>query len=204
MPYETPPLPYPYDALEPHLDARTMEIHHDRHHVTYTTNCNKALEKYPEIAAKPIEQVLREIQQVPADVRQAVINHGGGHYHHSFYWSIMGPKGGGKPRGRLADEINKAFGSFEAFQEQFTKAALSRFGSGWAWLCLDRAGKLIICDTMNQDSPLSLGYTPLLTVDVWEHAYYLKYQNRRADFVAAWWNVVNWDAVADLYTAATR
>ncbi len=203
MAYQLAPLPYPYDALEPHLDARTMEIHHGKHHATYLTNLNKALEAHPAIAARPIEQVLREIETVPADIRQAVINHGGGYYHHTFYWSILGPGKGGQPKGPLADDLKKTFGGFEAFKEQLTKAALGRFGSGWAWLCRDRGGKLIICDTMNQDSPLCKGLTPLLTVDVWEHAYYLKYQNRRADFVAAWWNVVNWDAVAERF-AATR
>ncbi len=201
MAYQTPPLPYAYDALEPHLDARTMEIHRDKHHVAYTTNLNKALEAHPQIAALPIEQVLRDIEKVPADVRQAVINHGGGHYHHTFFWSIMGPGKGGQPQGPLADEIKKVFGGFDAFKEQFTKRAMGRFGSGWAWLCREPSGKLAICDTPNQDSPLSKGHTPLLTIDVWEHAYYLKYQNRRADFVAAWWNLVNWDAVADLYAA---
>jgi len=204
MPCETPPLPYAYDALEPHLDARTMEIHHDKHHATYTTNCNKALAGHPELAAKPIEQLLREISLVPADIRPAVINHGGGHYHHSFYWRILGPGKGGPPKGPLADEIKKVFGAFDAFKEQFAKAALGRFGSGWAWLCLDASGKLAICDTMNQDSPLSKGHTPILTIDVWEHAYYLKYQNRRADFIAAWWNVVNWDMATELYTAVRR
>ena len=172
--------------------------------MTYTTNCNKALAEHPDLAAKPIEQLLREIDRVPADIRPAVINHGGGHYHHSFYWRILGPGKGGQPKGPLADEIKKVFGGFDAFKEQFAKAALGRFGSGWAWLCLDASGKLAICDTMNQDSPLSKGHTPILTIDVWEHAYYLKYQNRRADFVAAWWNVVNWDMATDLYNAGRR
>ncbi len=202
MAYETPPLPYPIDALQPHIDARTLEFHHGKHHVAYTTNLNKALEAHPDIAAKPIEQVLREINKVPADIRQAVINHGGGHCHHSFFWKIMGPGKGSQPKGPLADEIKKTFGGFDAFKDQFTKCAMGRFASGWAWLCLGSGGKLHICDTMNQDSPLSKGHTPLLTIDVWEHAYYLQYQNRRADFVAAWWNLVNWDVVADLYSAA--
>lgn len=204
MSYETPPLPYAYDALEPHYDARTVEIHHDKHHVAYTTNLNKALEGHPDLAAKPIEEVLRNIAAVPQSIRQAVINHGGGHYHHTFFWNIMGPGKGGQPKGPLADEMKKVFGSFDAFKEQFTKAALGRFASGWAWLGLDAAGKLHIGDTMNQDSPLSLGHAPILTIDVWEHAYYLKYQNRRADWIAAWWNLVNWDAVADLYAAARK
>ena len=204
MPYVTPPLPFAYDALEPHLDARTMEIHHDKHHVAYTTNLNKALEGHPALAAKPIEQLLREIQQVPADIRQAVINHGGGHYHHSFFWQIMGPGRGGQPKGPLAEDLKKTFGSFDAFKEQFTKTAMGRFGSGWAWLCLESGGKLALCDTLNQDSPLSKGHTPLLTVDVWEHAYYLQYQNRRADWVAAWWQLVNWDKVTEMYVSARR
>jgi Fe-Mn family superoxide dismutase len=181
-----------------------MEIHHDKHHVAYTTNLNKALEGHPDIAAKPIEQVLREVNKLPESVRQAVINHGGGHYHHSFFWSIMGPGKGGQPKGPLADDIRKTFGSFDAFREQFGKCALGRFGSGWAWLCVEPGGKLHICDTPNQDSPLSKGHTPILTIDVWEHAYYLKYQNRRADWIAAWWNLVNWDAVADLHSAARK
>lgn len=202
MAYVTPPLPYAYDALSPHIDARTLEFHHDKHHVAYTTNLNKALEGHPEIAGQPIEKVLREIGKVPENIRQAVINHGGGHYHHEFFWKIMGPGKGGTPRGPLADEITKAFGSFDAFKEQFTKVAMGRFASGWAWLCVEPSGQLAICDTMNQDSPLSKGHTPILTVDVWEHAYYLQYQNRRADFVAAWWNLVNWDVVAELYAAA--
>lgn len=202
MSYETPALPYPYDALAPHIDARTFEFHHDKHHVAYTTNLNKALEAHPAIAAKPIEQVLREISSVPAEIRQAVINNGGGHYHHTFFWNSMGPHKGGQPKGRIADEIKKAFGGFDAFKEQFAKAAMGRFGAGWAWLCLEQSGKLAICDTLNQDSPLSKGHTPLLTIDVWEHAYYLQYQNRRADWIAAWWNVVNWDAVGELYAKA--
>ncbi len=204
MAYEVPPLPYPQDALSPHLDARTMEFHYGKHHAAYVANLNKALEPYPAIAAKPIEQVLREINAVPAEIRPAVINNGGGHYHHAFFWKIMGPKAGGPPKGPLADEIKKVFGSFDAFKEQFTKTALGRFGSGWAWLCVEPGGKLAICDTLNQDSPVSKGHTPLLTVDVWEHAYYLQYQNRRADWIAAWWNLVNWDAVAEIYAAQRR
>jgi Fe-Mn family superoxide dismutase len=202
MPYETPPLPYAYDALLPHIDARTLEFHHDKHHVAYTTNLNKALAAHPNIAAKPIEQVLREVGTLPADLRPAVINHGGGHYHHTFFWNIMGPRKGGVPLGRVADEIKKTFGSFDAFKDQFTKSAMARFGSGWAWLCVEAGGKLAICDTLNQDSPLSKGHTPILTVDVWEHAYYLQYQNRRADWLAAWWNVVNWEKVEALFIAA--
>jgi len=204
MAYETPPLPYPYDALEPYYDTRTVEIHHDKHHVAYTTNLNKALADQPDIAAQPIEQVLRNINAVPESIRPAVINHGGGHCHHSFFWEIMGPNKGGQPKGPLVNDIEKTFGSFDAFKEQFVKAAMGRFGSGWAWLGLDETGELHICDTPNQDSPLSKGHTPILTIDVWEHAYYLKYQNRRADWVAAWWNLVNWDKVAELYDAARK
>ncbi len=204
MPYELPPLPYPQDALAPHIDARTMEFHYGKHHATYVANLNKALEPYPTIAVKPVEQVLREINTVPKEVRQAVINNGGGNYHHTFFWRIMGPSKGGQPKGPLADEIKKTFGGFEPFKEQFTKTALGRFGSGWAWLCLGAEGKLHICDTLNQDSPVSQGHKPLLTVDVWEHAYYLQYQNRRADWLNAWWNLVNWDAVAELYAAARK
>jgi Fe-Mn family superoxide dismutase len=204
MPYETPALPYAYDALEPYLDVRTVEIHHDKHHVAYTTNCNKALAAHPQIAAQPIEQVLRTVDKLPAEIRPAVINHGGGHYHHTFFWNIVGPGQGGLPKGPLADDIKGTFGSFDAFKDQFSKCALGRFASGWAWLCWGADGRLHICDTPNQDSPLSKGHTPVLTIDVWEHAYYLKYQNRRADWIAAWWNLVNWDAVADLYAAARR
>jgi Fe-Mn family superoxide dismutase len=204
MAYELPPLPYPYDALEPHIDARTMEIHHTKHHATYIANANKALEGFPALAAKPVEQLLREIESVPADIRQTVINNAGGHANHTLFWKIMGPGKGGEPRGRLADDIRAVFGSFEALKDQFTKAALNRFGSGWAWLGLDQNGKLHVCSTANQDSPFMLGHTPILGLDVWEHAYYLKYQNRRADYVAAWWNVVNWDMVAELYDGLRR
>ncbi len=203
MAYDTPPLPYAYDALEPHLDARTLEIHHDKHHVAYTNKLNAAIEKYPNLAAKPIEGVLRNINDVPEDIRPAVINHGGGHFHHSFFWEIMGPKAGGDPKGPVADEIKKVFGSFAAFKDEFSKAAAGRFGSGWAWLCWHE-GTLHVGDTLNQDSPLSLGHSPLLTIDVWEHAYYLKYQNRRPDWIDAWWNLVNWDAVNQKLEAARK
>jgi Fe-Mn family superoxide dismutase len=172
--------------------------------VAYTSNLNKALTNHPDIAAKPIEEVLRSINAVPESIRQAVINHGGGHYHHSLFWAIMGPDKGGEPEGPLLNDIVGTFGSFDAFKEQFARAAIGRFGSGWAWLGLDQAGKLHICDTPNQDSPLSKGHTPILTIDVWEHAYYLKYQNRRSDWVAAWWNLVNWGRVAELYDAARK
>ncbi len=204
MAHELPPLPYAFDALEPHIDAKTMEIHHDKHHGTYVANLNKALEGHPVLVGRPIEQLLREIETVPADARQAVINNGGGHANHSLFWRWMAPKKGGQPRGRVADEIKKAFGGFDGFKEQFTKAALGRFGSGWAWLTLDPGSKLAIISTANQDSPYIQGHKPILGLDVWEHAYYLKYQNRRADYITAWWNVVNWDFAEELYTAARK
>jgi len=204
MAYELMPLPYPYDALEPHIDARTMEIHHSKHHQAYVNNTNAALEKHPELAARPIDQLLAEISQVPQSIRQAVINHGGGVANHNLFWLTMGPNKGGQPTGTLAAAINEVFGSFAAFKEQFSKAAATHFGSGWAWLGFDERGKLHIETTSNQDSPLSRGHRPILCLDVWEHAYYLKYQNRRADFIAAWWHVVNWDKVAELFEAARR
>lgn len=204
MAYELPPLPYSYDALEPHIDARTMEIHHTKHHAAYVTNVNKALEDHPGLAGKPIEQVLRAIDSVPADVRQTVINHGGGHANHALFWRLMGPNKGGQPRGQLAEDLKKVFASFDAFREEFAKAAAGRFGSGWAWLVLDSGGKLVVTSTANQDSPLMHGHIPLLGLDVWEHAYYLKYQNRRPDYITAWWNVVNWDAVGEIYDAVRR
>ncbi len=202
MPFELPPLPYAYDALEPHIDARTMEIHHTKHHQTYITNANNALAPHAALAAKPVEQLLREIETAPADIRQALINNAGGHANHTLFWQIMGPGKGGSPKGPLLDDINKIFGSFDAMKEQFGKAALTRFGSGWAWLGLDQSGKLHVGSTANQDSPLMHGHKPILGLDVWEHAYYLKYQNRRADYIAAWWSVVNWDKVHELYKAA--
>ncbi len=202
MAHTLPPLPYAYDALEPHIDARTMEIHHTKHHQAYVNNLNKALEKYPELHDKPVEELLRHINSVPEDIRTAVRNNGGGHANHSLFWTIMSPNGGGTPAGELADAINAAFGSFDAFKEQFSKAAATRFGSGWAWLALTAFGKLIVYSTPNQDSPYMDGYTPLLGLDVWEHAYYLNYQNRRADYIAAWWNVVNWEQVAQNYAQA--
>lgn len=202
MPYELPVLTYSYDALEPHIDARTMEIHHSKHHQAYVTNVNKALDGLPQIAGKDIEDVLRDIASVPEDKRQAVINHGGGHANHSLFWQIMGPGKGGEPAGPLAEAINGDFGGFAEFKERFSSAAATRFGSGWAWLCLNGSGVLSVLSTPNQDSPLVQGLTPILTLDVWEHAYYLKYQNRRPEYVAVWWNVVNWDKVAELYAAA--
>ncbi len=204
MPYELPPLPYAYDALEPHIDARTMEIHHTKHHQAYITNANKALEAHPDLAGQSVEQLLRNIKAVPEAIRQTIINHGGGHANHALFWTVMGPQKGGEPRGPLADEIKKVWGAFDAFKDEFTKAATTRFGSGWAWLGLDATGKLHVCSTANQDSPLMQGHTPILGLDVWEHAYYLKYQNRRPDYIAAFWNVINWDAVTERFIAARR
>ncbi|HEY8394469.1 MAG TPA: superoxide dismutase [Thermaerobacter sp.] len=204
MPYELPPLPYDYNALEPHIDEQTMRIHHDRHHATYVNNLNAALEKYPEWQNKPIEDLLRQIEQVPADIRTAVRNNGGGHANHTLFWQIMGPNGGGQPSGALADAINQKFGSFEQFKEQFTKAAVTHFGSGWAWLVVDENGDLQVYSLPNQDSPYMKNHTPILGIDVWEHAYYLKYQNKRPDYVAAWWNVVNWAEVGKRYEAARK
>ncbi len=199
MPYELPPLPYPYDALEPYIDARTMEIHHTGHHGAYVRNLNAALEKHPELPAMPIEELLRRINEVPEDIRTAVRNNGGGHANHTIFWQIMGPNAGGEPKGELADAIAQTFGSFQQFKEQFSAAAAGVFGSGWAWLVLDQAGKLQIITRPNQDSPYMDNLYPVMGIDVWEHAYYLKYQNRRPEYIANWWNVVNWDAVAQRY-----
>jgi len=200
MAFQLPPLPYAFDALEPHIDARTMEIHHGKHHATYVTNLNAALEKYPALQSKSIEALLREINSVPEEIRTAVRNNGGGHMNHTLFWEIMGPNAGGEPTGALADAIKRSFGSFAAFKEQFTKAGLGRFGSGWAWL-IKQDGRLIIESTANQDQPIMEGKIAILGLDVWEHAYYLKYQNRRADYIAAWWNVVNWNEVARRFAA---
>lgn len=202
MAYELPNLNYPFDALEPHIDSLTMQIHHGKHHAAYIANVNKALEGHPDLAAKPIVQLLREIKTVPETIRQAVINNGGGHANHMLFWNIMAPGKGGSPKGSLAKEIDKIFGSFDKFQTEFTNAALTRFGSGWAWLGLDENGRLHVGSTANQDSPYLLGHAPILGLDVWEHAYYLKYQNRRPEYVKAWWNVVNWDMAAELYEQA--
>lgn len=203
MPYQLPTLPYPYDALEPHIDARTMEIHHTKHHQAYINKVNEALASFADLAAKPVEEVLKGINSVPEKIRQVVINHGGGHANHSLFWELMGPNKGGEPKGDLGDAIAKAFGGFAKFKEEFAAAAANRFGSGWAWLVLDK-GQLKIYSTPNQDSPLMQGHVPVLGLDVWEHAYYLKYQNRRPDYVSAWWNVVNWDKAAQLFKAAGR
>jgi len=201
MAYTLPPLPYPADALEPHIDKTTMEIHHGRHHKAYVDNVNKALEGQASLQNLPIEQLLRQINQVPENIRQSVINNGGGHANHSMFWEIMGPKAGGKPSGPLGDDINKTFGDFATFQQQIKTAAVGRFGSGWAWLVFEN-GKLQVLSTPNQDSPYMKGQSPILGVDVWEHAYYLKYQNKRPDYVDAWWNVVNWNAVGERYAKA--
>ena len=196
MPFTLPPLPYPTNALEPHIDAQTMEIHHDKHHAAYVNNLNTALEKAPELQNKSLDDLLKNLNAVPEAVRTAVRNNGGGHWNHSMFWQIMSPKGGGKPTGKLADAINAAFGDFEKFKEQFNAAGGPRFGSGWAWLIND-GGKLSILSTPNQDNPIMDGKpAPILGLDVWEHAYYLKYQNRRPDYMKAWWNVVNWPEVA--------
>ncbi len=195
MAHELPPLPYAYDALEPHIDELTMRIHHDKHHGAYVSNLNAALEKYPALQSKSAEDLLREITSVPEEIRTAVRNHGGGHVNHTMFWEIMGPNAGGPPTGAIADVIERSFGSFEAFKDQFAKAAMGRFGSGWAWL-VQQGTTFSIESTANQDSPLMEGKWPVMGLDVWEHAYYLKYQNRRADYIAAWWNVVNWDAVS--------
>jgi Fe-Mn family superoxide dismutase len=194
MPFTLPPLPYPYDALEPHIDARTMEIHHTKHHQTYVNNLNAAVEKAPELAGKSIDELMRGINSVPEAVRTQVRNNGGGHWNHSMFWELMSANAGGEPSGKLADAIKSAFGDFSKFKEQFTAAGTGRFGSGWAWL-LNDGGKLSITSTPNQDNPLMDGKNAILGLDVWEHAYYLKYQNRRPDYIGAWWNVVNWDAV---------
>ena len=193
-PYSLPPLPYPPAALEPHIDAQTMTIHHDRHHQTYVTNLNAALAKEPSVAGKSLDDLLRNLSSVPESIRTAVQNNGGGHYNHVQFWTLMGPNAGGAPTGAAAAAITGAFGNFDTFKQQFAQAASTRFGSGWAWLSDDK-GKLIIHSTANQDTPLAEGRKPILGLDVWEHAYYLKYQNRRADYIAAFWNVINWGEV---------
>ena len=196
MTHKLPPLPYDYSALEPHIDTRTMAVHHDKHHQAYVNILNKALEGYPDLANKSTLQLLSDLGSVPEDIQVAVRNHGGGHVNHSMFWSNMHSAGGGQPGGQLAKDIDEAFGSFDDFQEAFGKAATTLFGVGWAWLCVDLEGKLLITTTQNQDNPIIFGLLPLLGLDVWEHAYYLKYENRRGDYVAAWWNVVNWGSVA--------
>ncbi|WDV30361.1 superoxide dismutase [Aeromonas caviae] len=202
MSHTLPALPYAYDALEPHIDAKTMEIHHSRHHQTYVTNLNAALADLPELAALPLEALLAHLDSLPAQVQGAVRNHGGGHANHSLFWQVMSPQGGGEPDGELAAAILRDLGGLESFRQAFTQAALSRFGSGWAWLVVDGRGKLQVVSSANQDSPLMEGLTPILGLDVWEHAYYLKYQNKRPDYIAAFYNVIDWDEVARRYVVA--
>jgi Fe-Mn family superoxide dismutase len=202
MPFSLPPLPYPTDALEPHIDKMTMEIHHAKHHGAYVTNVNKALESAPELANKTIEELLaNHCAIVPEAIRTAVRNNGGGHINHSMFWTIMAPKGGGAPVGKIAEAINSTFGSFDEFKTKFNNAGITRFGSGWAWLVKDNSGKLDICSTPNQDSPIMEGKFPVMGLDVWEHAYYLRYQNRRPDYVSAWWNLVNWPEIEKRFTS---
>jgi superoxide dismutase, Fe-Mn family len=200
--FDLPPLPYTYNALEPYIDARTMEIHYTKHHKGYVDNLNKAISKHPELGSKTVRELLMNLSAIPDDIRQTVRNNGGGHENHSMFWKLMSPKGGGVPQGKIATEINKYFGSFEKFKEQFIEASKSRFGSGWTWLSLTPDGKLVISSTANQDNPLSEGLVPILGLDVWEHAYYLKYQSNRSDYINAWWNIINWDQVELNYKIA--
>ncbi len=202
MAHELPQLPYAYDALEPNIDARTMEIHHGKHHQTYVNNLNAALSNHPELESKSAEELIKDLSSLPEDIRTAVRNNGGGHVNHSMFWLCMAPNAGGEPSGELADAINSELGGLDAFKEQFAKAGATRFGSGWAWLCVDGGGKLVVTSTPNQDNPISDGLTPILGLDVWEHAYYLNYQNRRPDYISAFWNVVNWEQVAANYAAS--
>lgn len=201
MTFTLPDLPYSHDALEPHIDARTMEIHHSKHHQAYTNNLNAAIEKHNDLAGKSAEDLISDLNSLPEDIRMAVRNNGGGFVNHNMFWTSMSPDGGGDPSGALADAINAAFGDMSAFKEAFAKAGMTRFGSGWAWLSKNSDGAVVVASTPNQDSPLSDGLTPLLGLDVWEHAYYLNYQNRRADYISAWWNVVNWTEVANRFGA---
>ena len=198
MAFELPNLPYAEDALEPYIDAQTMNIHRTKHHQTYITNLNAAIEKHPELANKSLEDLLADLNAIPEDIRMAIRNHGGGTWNHNLFWEIMGPKMGGSPTGALTQALESSFGSFDAFKDEFTKAATTRFGSGWAWLVTKGEG-LAVVSTANQDTPLSEGMTPILGIDVWEHAYYLKYQNRRPEYISNWWNVVNWDEVSKRY-----
>jgi Fe-Mn family superoxide dismutase len=203
MAHELPALPYAFNALEPHIDAKTMEIHHGKHHATYVAKLNEALAAHPTLQTKSVEELLIGLSTLPDSIRGAVNNHGGGHLNHSIFWKSMTPGGGGTPSGAVADAIKTAFGGFDDFKTKFSAAAAARFGSGWAWLCVDASKKLILRDFANQDNPLTVGLKPILGLDVWEHAYYLKYQNRRPDYIAAWWNVVNWKDVADRFAKAT-
>ena len=201
MAFTLPPLPYAHDALEPHIDAQTMQIHHGKHHQTYVNNLNAAVEKAPELGSWSLDDLMRRINEVPESVRTAVRNNGGGHWNHTLFWEVMGPKAGGEPSGALADAVKQSFGGFDKLKEQFAAAGTGRFGSGWAWLVVD-GNRLSITSTPNQDNPLMEGKRAILGLDVWERAYYLKYQNRRPDYIAAWWNVVNWGAVAKRFEAA--
>ena len=201
MAYELPPLSYPFNALEPHIDAKTMEIHHDKHHQAYITNANNALKDHPDLAAKPVDELIANLSQVPESIRTVVRNNAGGHSNHSFFWQIMAPNAGGAPKGKLAEAITATFGSVDAFKEKFQAAGASRFGSGWAWLVVNKEGKLEITSTPNQDSPIMEGLKPVIGIDVWEHSYYLLYQNKRPDYLKAWWNVVNWDQAEKNFSA---
>jgi Fe-Mn family superoxide dismutase len=204
MAHELPALPYAHDALEPHIDTQTMQIHHGKHHNAYVTNLNKALESAPELQGKSAEALIKDLNAVPEGIRTVVRNNGGGHVNHTLFWNVMAPNAGGAPTGALGDAIRAAFGSFDEFKAKFEAAGVGRFGSGWAWLVLGKDGKLAITSTANQDNPMMEGIMPIMGCDVWEHAYYLKYQNRRPDYLKAWWNVVNWKAVAEMYAAATK
>ncbi len=204
MAHELMPLPYDYNALEPHIDELTMRIHHDKHHQAYVNNLNAALEKHPDLFNLSLEELLAKLDQVPDDIRTAVRNHGGGTLNHNLFWNIMSGNGGGKPTGELLAALESTFGSFEDFKDRFTKAAATHFGSGWAWLAVDSSGNLEVFSLPNQDSPLSSGKVPLLTIDIWEHAYYLKYQNLRASYIDAWWNVVDWSEISRLYKNAVK
>lgn len=201
MPHQLPPLPYAYDALEPWIDAKTMEIHHGKHHQAYVDNLNKALEGHADLQQRSLEELLTSLDTIPEAIRTAVRNHGGGHHNHLLFWTLMKKNGGGEPKGELAAALEKEFGAFVAFREAFTAAATKHFGSGWAWLVRDGTGKLSVTSLPNQDSPLTHGWAPLLGLDVWEHAYYLKYQNRRPEYAAAFWNIVNWEHVGELYAS---
>jgi superoxide dismutase, Fe-Mn family len=203
MAFEVPALPYDYAALEPHIDAETMKLHHDKHHQAYVNNLNAAIEKHPELGKKTVDELLADLNAIPEDIRGAVRNNGGGHSNHSMFWTIMGPKAGGEPTGAIGEQIAKDFGSFEAFKKTFNETTAKQFGSGWGWLVY-KGGKLEITTSANQDSPLSHGLYPILGNDVWEHAYYLKYQNRRPDYLAAWWNVVNWAEVNSRFEKAKK
>lgn len=195
MAFELPPLPYGYDALEPYIDAKTVEIHYTKHHATYLANCNKALEKYPEFYSLQMKDILSDLAKIPEDIRTIVKNNGGGYYNHNLYWENLAPASGKEPNGKVLQAINSTFGDFQKFKEEVEKAGLGRLGSGYAWLCQKGDGSLFVYNTLNQDCPLSEGYKPILVVDVWEHAYYLKYQNRRAEYLTNWWNIINWDVV---------